>query len=47
LGILPSIVGLMQATEAIKLILGEGESLIGRLVLFNALEMRFRELRLA
>jgi len=46
LGILPGIVGLIQAAEAVKLILGEGESLIGRLLLFNALQMRFRELRL-
>jgi adenylyltransferase/sulfurtransferase len=46
LGILPGIVGLMQATEAIKLILGEGEPLIGRLLLFNALQMRFREFHL-
>jgi adenylyltransferase/sulfurtransferase len=46
LGILPGIVGLIQAAEAIKLILGEGDSLIGRLLLFNALKMEFRELRL-
>jgi adenylyltransferase/sulfurtransferase len=46
LGILPGIVGLIQAAEAVKLILGEGESLIGRLLLFNALQMRFRELKL-
>jgi adenylyltransferase/sulfurtransferase len=46
LGILPGIVGLIQAAEAVKLILGEGESLIGRLLLFNALDMRFREFRL-
>jgi adenylyltransferase/sulfurtransferase len=46
LGILPGIVGLIQAAEAVKLILGEGDSLIGRLLLFNALQMRFRELRL-
>jgi adenylyltransferase/sulfurtransferase len=46
LGILPGIVGLIQAAEAIKLILGEGESLIGRLLLFNALDMEFREFRL-
>lgn len=46
LGILPGIIGLMQATEAIKLILGVGEPLIGRLVLFDALAMKFRELKL-
>jgi molybdopterin/thiamine biosynthesis adenylyltransferase/rhodanese-related sulfurtransferase len=46
LGILPGIVGLIQAAEAVKLILGEGDSLIGRLLLFNALQMRFRELKL-
>ncbi len=46
LGILPGIVGLIQATEAIKLILGRGESLAGRLLLFDALAMKFRELRL-
>ncbi|MBI3615452.1 MAG: molybdopterin-synthase adenylyltransferase MoeB [Candidatus Omnitrophica bacterium] len=46
LGILPGIVGTIQATETIKLILGNGEPLIGRLLLFNALKMRFRELKL-
>ncbi len=46
LGILPGIVGLIQATEGIKLILGEGEPLIGRLLLFDALKMKFRELKL-
>ncbi len=46
LGILPGLVGLMQATEAIKLILGVGEPLIGRLVLVDALGMKFRELKL-
>ena len=46
LGILPGIIGTIQATEAIKLILGNGEPLIGRLLLFNALKMRFRELKL-
>jgi sulfur-carrier protein adenylyltransferase/sulfurtransferase len=46
LGVLPGIVGLIQATEAIKLILGKGEPLIGRLLLFNALTMQFREMRL-
>src|SRR5207245_1498963 len=46
LGVLPGIVGTIQATEAIKLILGNGEPLIGRLLLFDALGMRFRELKL-
>ncbi|MEQ1887363.1 MAG: molybdopterin-synthase adenylyltransferase MoeB [Bryobacteraceae bacterium] len=45
LGILPGIIGLMQATEAVKLILGVGEPLIGRLVLYDALAMRFREMK--
>jgi sulfur-carrier protein adenylyltransferase/sulfurtransferase len=47
LGVLPGVVGLLQATEAIKLILGIGESLAGRLLQFDALAMRFRETRLA
>jgi adenylyltransferase/sulfurtransferase len=46
LGILPGIVGLIQATEAIKLIIGEGTPLIGRLLLFDALKMSFKELKL-
>ena len=46
LGILPGLIGLIQATEAIKLILGAGEPLIGRLLLVDALGMRFRELKL-
>lgn len=46
LGILPGLIGLVQATEAIKLILGEGQPLIGRLLLLNALEMKWRELKL-
>jgi adenylyltransferase/sulfurtransferase len=46
LGILPGIVGVIQATEVIKLILGKGEPLIGRLLLVDALSMRFRELKL-
>ena len=45
LGILPGVVGTLQATEAIKLILGIGESLVGRFLLFDALKMRFRELK--
>ncbi|HEY0790077.1 MAG TPA: molybdopterin-synthase adenylyltransferase MoeB [Chthoniobacterales bacterium] len=43
LGVLPGIIGVMQAIEAVKLILGVGESLLGRLVSFDALKMRFRE----
>jgi sulfur-carrier protein adenylyltransferase/sulfurtransferase len=46
LGILPGLVGVIQATEVIKLILGKGEPLIGRLLLVDALNMRFRELKL-
>ena len=45
LGVLPGTVGLLQATEAIKLIIGNGKPLIGRLLLFNALDMTFRELK--
>jgi adenylyltransferase/sulfurtransferase len=46
LGILPGTIGLIQATEAVKLILGIGDSLVGRLLLYDALCMRFRELKL-
>jgi len=46
LGILPGLVGVIQATEVIKLILGKGAPLIGRLLLVDALSMRFRELKL-
>jgi len=46
LGILPGLVGVIQATEVIKLILGKGEPLIGRLLLVDALGMKFRELKL-
>src|ERR1700719_2454836 len=46
LGILPGTIGLIQATEAVKLILGIGEPLVGRLLLYDALSMRFRELKL-
>lgn len=46
LGVVPGIIGLIQATEAIKLILGEEETLIGRLLIYNALEMSFQEFRL-
>jgi adenylyltransferase/sulfurtransferase len=46
LGVLPGVIGTIQATEAIKLILGAGEPLIGRLLLYDAFTMRFRELKL-
>src|ERR1700691_4025930 len=46
LGIRPGLIGLVQATEAVKLILGTGEPLVGRLLLYDALAMRFRELKL-
>jgi molybdopterin/thiamine biosynthesis adenylyltransferase/rhodanese-related sulfurtransferase/molybdopterin converting factor small subunit len=46
LGILPGLIGIVQATEAVKLILGTGEPLVGRLLLYDALAMRFRELKL-
>ena len=46
LGVLPGIVGSIQAMETIKLILGTGDSLVGRLLLFDALGMKFRELKL-
>ena len=46
LGVLPGVIGLLQATEAIKLLLGLGEPLVGRLLHFDALAMRFRETRL-
>ncbi len=46
LGILPGIIGLIQATETVKLILGIGQPLIGRLMLYDALGMKFRELKL-
>ncbi|HTM49092.1 MAG TPA: rhodanese-like domain-containing protein, partial [Bryobacteraceae bacterium] len=45
-GILPGTIGLIQATETVKLILGIGEPLVGRLMLYDALGMRFRELKL-
>ncbi len=45
-GVLPGVVGTLQATETIKLILGTGRPLIGRLLVFNALDMKFRELKL-
>ncbi len=46
LGVLPGVIGVLQATEAVKLVLGIGRSLAGRLVLYDALEARFRELKL-
>ncbi len=46
LGILPGIIGVVQATETIKIILGKGTTLSGRLLLFDALNMKFRELKL-
>jgi len=46
LGVLPGIIGCIQATEILKLAIGKGTSLVGRLVLFNALDMKFRELKL-
>ena len=46
LGVLPGVIGLIQATEILKLILGKGNSLLNRLLLFNALDMQFRELKL-
>ncbi len=46
LGVLPGIIGSIQAMETIKLILGAGQPLIGRLVLFDALKLQFRELKL-
>ena len=46
LGVLPGIIGCIQATEILKLAIGKGTSLIGRLVLFNALDLKFRELKL-
>ncbi|HUF78988.1 MAG TPA: molybdopterin-synthase adenylyltransferase MoeB [Thermoanaerobaculia bacterium] len=46
LGILPGVIGALQANEAVKLVLGVGEPAVGRLVTFDALRLRFRELRL-
>jgi sulfur-carrier protein adenylyltransferase/sulfurtransferase len=45
LGVLPGIIGLLQASEALKLLLGKGKPLIGRMILFDALEARFREVK--
>lgn len=47
LGVLPAVLGAIQATEAIKLIVGAGEPLVGRLLTYDALEMRFREFTIA
>jgi len=46
LGVLPGIIGCIQATEILKLALGQGSTLVGRLLLFNALDMKFKELKL-
>ena len=46
LGVLPGIIGVIQATETIKLIIGVGEPLIGRFLIYDALKMKFRELKL-
>jgi len=46
LGVLPGVIGTIQATEAVKLIIGQGDPLIGRLLLFDALKMKFKELKL-
>jgi molybdopterin/thiamine biosynthesis adenylyltransferase len=46
LGVLPGVLGVIQATEAIKFLLGKGELLTGRLLIYNALQMRFNEVRI-
>ena len=46
LGVLPGVLGVIQATETIKLIIGQGEPLVGRLLMYDALAMRFREVRI-
>lgn len=46
LGVLPGVIGALQATEALKLLLGEGDALVGRLLTYDALEMKFREIAL-
>lgn len=46
LGILPGVIGVIQATEVVKILLGKGETLAGRLMLYDALNMRFREMKL-
>ncbi len=45
LGVLPGIIGVIQAIETVKLIIGQGDPLVGRLILFNALTMKFREVK--
>ncbi|MGH7162565.1 MAG: ThiF family adenylyltransferase, partial [Planctomycetota bacterium] len=47
LGVLPGVIGLLQAIEAIKIILGRGDPLVGRLLVYDALAATFRELRVA
>jgi adenylyltransferase/sulfurtransferase len=46
LGVLPGVIGVIQAIETVKLIIGQGDLMIGRLLLFDALKMKFRELKL-
>ncbi len=46
LGILPGVIGVIQATEAVKILIGKGELLVGRLLLYNALDMTFRTLKI-
>ena len=46
LGVLPGTIGLIQATEVVKLVIGKGAPLVGRMILYDALEMKFRELKL-
>jgi adenylyltransferase/sulfurtransferase len=46
LGVLPGVIGVIQATETIKLLVGQGEPLVGRLLMYDALAMRFREIRI-
>jgi len=46
LGVLPGVIGVIQATETIKIILGKGSTLAGRLLLYDALDMKFREMKL-
>ncbi|MGB9859612.1 MAG: ThiF family adenylyltransferase, partial [Moorellaceae bacterium] len=45
IGVVPGVIGVIQATEVIKLLLGIGDNLVGRLLIYDALEMRFREVR--
>jgi len=46
LGVLPGVIGVIQATEAIKIILGQGEPLVGRLLQYDSLKMAFRNFKL-